>query len=55
MPLIHALDPSEPRSFRDKDRDHHRIEHVFLGRTPTTASQAALKPPENEKASIERR
>ena len=42
--------------FRYKDRDHHRIEHVFLGRTPTTAPQVALKPTENEKAGlIERR
>lgn len=42
--------------FRYKSRDHYRIEHVFLGRTPTTAPQVALKPTENEKAGlIERR
>ena len=42
--------------FRYKGRDHHRIEHVFLGHTPTTAPQVALKPTENEKAGlIERR
>jgi 8-oxo-dGTP pyrophosphatase MutT (NUDIX family) len=42
--------------FRYKDRDHHRIEHVFLGRTPDIAPQVALKPSENEKAGlIERR
>jgi ADP-ribose pyrophosphatase YjhB (NUDIX family) len=42
--------------FRYKGRDHHRIEHVFLGRTPSTALQVALKPTENEKAGlIERR
>ncbi|MYW92366.1 NUDIX domain-containing protein [Amycolatopsis rubida] len=42
--------------FRYKNRDHHRIEHVFLGRAQTTAPQVALKPTENEKAGlIERR
>lgn len=42
--------------FRYKGRDHHRIEHVFLGRTPDTAPRVALKPSENEKAGlIERR
>jgi hypothetical protein len=42
--------------FHYQGRDHHRIEHVFLGRTPTTAPQVALKPTENEKAGlIERR
>ena len=42
--------------FRYKDRDHHRIEHVFLGRTPNTTPQVALQPTENEKAGlIERR
>ncbi len=42
--------------FRYKGHDHHRIEHVFLGRTPNTAPQVALKPTENEKAGlIERR
>jgi len=42
--------------FRYKGRDHHRIEHVFFGRTPTSAPQVELKPTENEKAGlIERR
>ncbi|APU16617.1 MULTISPECIES: NUDIX hydrolase [Actinoalloteichus] len=42
--------------FRYRGRDHHRIEHVFLGRTPSTAPQVALKPTANEKAGlIERR
>jgi len=37
-------------------RDHHRVEHVFLGHTPTTATQVPLKPTANEKAGvIERR
>lgn len=42
--------------FRYKGRDHHRIEHVFLGRTPSTAPQVELRPTENEQAGlIERR
>jgi ADP-ribose pyrophosphatase YjhB (NUDIX family) len=42
--------------FHYKGRDHHRIEHVFLGRTPTTAPNVPLQPTENEKAGlIERR
>lgn len=42
--------------FRYKGRDHHRIEHVFLGRTPSTVPQVALQPTENEKAGlVERR
>ena len=42
--------------FRYKGRDHHRVEHVFLRRTPTTSPQIAPKPTENEKAGmIERR
>lgn len=42
--------------FRYQGRDHHRVEHVFLGRTTDTAPQVALKPTENEKAGlIERR
>jgi ADP-ribose pyrophosphatase YjhB (NUDIX family) len=37
-------------------RAHHRIEHAFLGRTPSTVAQIPLKPTENEKAGlIERR
>lgn len=39
-----------------RGRAHHRIEHVFLGRTPSTVAQSPLKPTENEKAGlIERR
>ncbi|MGH3695444.1 MAG: NUDIX hydrolase [Pseudonocardiaceae bacterium] len=42
--------------FRYRGCDHHRIEHVFLGRTPSTLAQLPLKPTENEKAGlIERR
>jgi len=42
--------------FHYKGRDHHRIDHVFLGRTPSTTPQVPLKPTENEKAGlIERR
>ncbi|MFD5246066.1 NUDIX hydrolase [Amycolatopsis sp. NPDC058340] len=42
--------------FRYKNRDHHRIDHVFLARTTTTTPEVALKPTENEKAGlIERR
>ncbi|MGH3772535.1 MAG: NUDIX hydrolase [Pseudonocardiaceae bacterium] len=42
--------------FRYQGRDHHRVEHVFLGRATGTAPPVALKPTENEKAGlIERR
>ncbi|MGH3973786.1 MAG: hypothetical protein ACRDS9_10750 [Pseudonocardiaceae bacterium] len=42
--------------FRYRGRAHHRIEHVFLGRTPSALAQFPLKPTENEKAGlIERR
>jgi ADP-ribose pyrophosphatase YjhB (NUDIX family) len=42
--------------FRYRGRDHHRIEHVFLARTPSTALRVPLRPTENEKAGlIERR
>ena len=42
--------------FHYKGRDHHRIDHVFLGRTPSTVPQVPLNPTENEKAGlIERR
>lgn len=42
--------------FHYKGRDHHRIDHVFLGRITDTAPKVALKPTENEKAGlIERR
>jgi hypothetical protein len=39
-----------------RGRAHHRIEHVFLSRTPSTVAQIPLKPTENEQAGlIERR
>lgn len=38
--------------FRYKGRDHHRIEHVFLGRTSSTTPRVALRPTENEKAGL---
>ncbi|WP_410657986.1 NUDIX hydrolase [Amycolatopsis sp. lyj-112] len=42
--------------FQYKGREHHRIDHVFLARTATTAPQVALQPTDNEKAGlIERR
>ncbi|MEU0885878.1 NUDIX domain-containing protein [Lentzea sp. NPDC005914] len=42
--------------FQYKGRDHHRVDHVFLGRITDTAPKVALKPTENEKAGlIERR
>lgn len=42
--------------FRYRGRDHHRIEHVFLARTPGTTRRVPLRPTENEKAGlIERR
>lgn len=42
--------------FTYRGRAHHRIEHVFLGRTPSTVARVQLKPTENEKAGlIERR
>ncbi|MCE7004544.1 NUDIX domain-containing protein [Kibdelosporangium philippinense] len=33
--------------FRYKERDHHRIDHVFLGRVSSAAPQVALKPTES--------
>lgn len=42
--------------FRYKERDHHRIDHVFLARTHDTTPQTPLRPSDNEKAGlIERR
>jgi 8-oxo-dGTP pyrophosphatase MutT (NUDIX family) len=42
--------------FHYKGRDHHRVDHVFLGRCSSVVPQVALKPTENEKAGlIERR
>jgi 8-oxo-dGTP pyrophosphatase MutT (NUDIX family) len=38
--------------FHYKGKPHHRIDHVFLGRTRTTAPQTAPKPTENEKAGL---
>jgi 8-oxo-dGTP pyrophosphatase MutT (NUDIX family) len=39
-----------------RGRDHHRIDHVFLARTPDTAQRVPLKPTANERAGlIERR
>lgn len=53
--LGHKLWIRESR-FHYKGRDHHREDHVFLGRITDTAPKVALKPTENEKAGlIERR
>ena len=42
--------------FHYNGREHHRVEHVFLGRTSTTVPQVAPRPTENEEAGlIERR
>ncbi|MGH3896876.1 MAG: NUDIX hydrolase [Pseudonocardiaceae bacterium] len=42
--------------FTYRGRAHHRIEHAFLGHTPSTLAHVPLKPTENEKAGpIERR
>lgn len=42
--------------FRYRGHEHHRIEHVYLGHTPTTQPQLPLQPSDNEKAGlIERR
>ncbi|SDC63652.1 NUDIX hydrolase [Actinokineospora iranica] len=42
--------------FHYQGRDHHRVDHVFLGRTHTTTPQLPRTPTENEKAGvIERR
>ncbi|GLW90027.1 NUDIX domain-containing protein [Actinokineospora globicatena] len=38
--------------FHYKGRDHHRIDYVFLGRTPTTTPQATPRPTVNEKAGL---
>ncbi|MGZ3144446.1 NUDIX domain-containing protein [Lentzea chajnantorensis] len=53
--LGHKLWIRESR-FHYKGRDHHREDHVFLGRITDTEPKVALKPTENEKAGlIERR
>ncbi|HEY0447839.1 NUDIX hydrolase [Actinophytocola sp.] len=42
--------------FRYRNRDHHRVDHVFLARPATTSPRAQIKPTENEKLGlIERR
>jgi ADP-ribose pyrophosphatase YjhB (NUDIX family) len=42
--------------FRYKNRDHHRIDHVFLARIQDATPQTSLRPSDNEKAGlIERR
>jgi 8-oxo-dGTP pyrophosphatase MutT (NUDIX family) len=42
--------------FHYRGRDHHRVDHVFLGRTSSTVPQVPVKPTKNEKAGlIERR
>ncbi|MCP2163632.1 NUDIX hydrolase [Goodfellowiella coeruleoviolacea] len=42
--------------FRYQGRDHHRVDHVFLGRVPDTAPRVPLRPTANEKAGlVERR
>ncbi|GGS54996.1 NUDIX hydrolase [Actinokineospora fastidiosa] len=57
--LLDTLGPelwTRESRFRYQDRDHHRIEHVFLARTTTTDPQAPVRPTANEKAGlIERR
>jgi 8-oxo-dGTP pyrophosphatase MutT (NUDIX family) len=42
--------------FRYRGNEHHRIDHVYLARTPDTTPTIPLKPTDNEKAGlIERR
>ncbi|MGW5049759.1 NUDIX hydrolase [Actinokineospora sp. NPDC004072] len=57
--LVDTLGPelwTRESRFRYKDRDHHRIEHVFLARTATTHARVPVRPTDNEKAGlIERR
>ena len=38
--------------FRYRDRDHHRIDHVFLARPPDTAPRVATTPTANERAGL---
>lgn len=53
--LERALWVRESR-FRYRGRDHHRVDHVFLGRVASTAPRVPLRPTENEKAGlVERR
>jgi 8-oxo-dGTP pyrophosphatase MutT (NUDIX family) len=42
--------------FHYRGRDHHRVDHVFLVRTPDATPTVALRPTDNEKAGlVERR
>ena len=38
--------------FRYRNRDHHRIDHVFLARRPGTTATVATKPTDNEKLGL---
>jgi ADP-ribose pyrophosphatase YjhB (NUDIX family) len=38
--------------FRYRNRDHHRIDHVFLARQAGTTATVATKPTENEKLGL---
>jgi len=38
--------------FRYRNRDHHRIDHVFLARAADTTATVALKPTDNEKLGL---
>lgn len=38
--------------FRYRNRDHHRIDHVFLARRTNTAATVATKPTDNEKLGL---
>jgi 8-oxo-dGTP pyrophosphatase MutT (NUDIX family) len=38
--------------FAYRGRDHHRIDHVFLARTPDTTQRVPLKPTANERVGL---
>jgi 8-oxo-dGTP pyrophosphatase MutT (NUDIX family) len=38
--------------FRYRGRDHHRIDHVYLARTASTAEQVPPRPTDNERAGL---
>lgn len=38
--------------FRYRNRDHHRIDHVFLARRPGVTATVATRPTENEKLGL---
>lgn len=38
--------------FRYRNRDHHRLDHVFLARRPGITATVATKPTENEKLGL---